>query len=451
MTWRRKHCADEVQDWYRYYDCQHRLHNFHCSMVYLQISWRNVLLARKYEAMLHDIRLSQRVLQGIVAAATLKKLKKQRVAIKYAQRWYRFQRIASMWHEVWDRVSNMKAVETLTCVQRKSKTRATIHKFHSAAMERLRAHRAEKGISMVWRIVMAKRAGKALKLRQIKHDHNMMAMTAGAFAHMWLFRAMEAFKKQKQILAAKTISNQFLIHKTQTWYEAMRLAAVEVQRFTRGALARHRYKRRKSAHRKIRLWACTTWIRIRYLKKRRLIIFVQRQFRMLLFRKWFRLAKDAARKLQFFWRYRNLMRRKSMWFSEMERACREGDVKAVKKLSFLPGSYQVLKVFPNIVNLRDPIYGSTLAHAAAKGGNVEILRVLLSHGIDLGVMDGISQTALHYSCAAGDENFEFTQCLLTHVTDPSESLRIMNRYDETPLDKLREANGPYVYSFIFRA
>ena len=123
-----------------------------------------------------------------------------------------------MWHEVWDRVSNMKAVETLTCVQRKSKTRATIHKFHSAAMERLRAHRAEKGISMVWRIVMAKRAGKALKLRQIKHDHNMMAMTAGAFAHMWLFRAMEAFKKQKQILAAQTLASQFLIHKTSTWY-----------------------------------------------------------------------------------------------------------------------------------------------------------------------------------------------------------------------------------------
>jgi len=443
MTWRRKHCADEVQDWYRYYDCQHRLHNFHCSMVYLQISWRNILIARKYESMLHDIQISQRVLQSIVAARTLRNLRKQRLAIQYAQRWYRFHRARSMWNELWDRASNQKAVETLTRVQKMKKTRLAMIKFCRKVNERLRAHRVEKCTSMVWRIVMAKRFGKALKLRQIKHDHNMMAMTAGAFAYMWLHRSMAVFKLQKQKLAVKTLASQFLVHKTRTWYEAMRLAAVECQRYIRGTLARRRYKKRKVAHRRIRLWACVTQIRIRYLKKRRLIIYVQKQFRRNVYRKWFRLTKNAARKLQFFWRFRNLMRQKSIWLSKMERACNDGDAKTVKELLFLPGPYRVLKLFPNLINIQDSIYGSTLAHSAARGGNIEILRVLLSHGMNLNVVDGIGQTPLHYSCTAGDENFEFTQCLLTHVVDPAEALRVMNRYDETPLDKLREANGPY--------
>ena len=97
-TWRRKHCADEVQDWYRYYDCQHRLHNFHCSMVYIQMSWRNVLIQRKYESMLVDIQNSQRVINYIEANAKFQKLKKQRMAIMYTQRWYRFQTAASQWY-----------------------------------------------------------------------------------------------------------------------------------------------------------------------------------------------------------------------------------------------------------------------------------------------------------------------------------------------------------------
>ena len=288
---------------------------------------------------------------------------------------------------------------------------------------------------------MAKRVAKALRLRQIKHDHNMMAMTAGAFAHMWLFRSMEVFKKQKQIASSNMIADVYLIHRTETWYHAMRLASIVVQCHVRGWLARRSYEKRRQAHRRLRLWAISTNIRMRYLKKRRLVIAVQKKFRMNVFRKWFRLARNAAKKIQFFWRFRNLNRRKRMWLHAMQQACLAGDVKTVKEMLFLPGSYRILNVFPNIVNIRDPIYGSTLVHSASKGGNVEILRLLLSRGIDLEALDGIGNTALHYSCVAGDDNFEFTQCLLTHVVDPEKSLRVLNTYEETPLDKLRDATA----------
>lgn len=73
-------------------------------------------------------------------------------------------------------------------------------------------------------------------------------------------------------------------------------------------------------------------------------------------------------------------------------AVRRGDVEALR---------QLLANRPEVARAKEPIYGATLLHLAAKQGLVPLMDTLVRHGSSLDARDSIGRTPLHYALAAG--------------------------------------------------
>ena len=90
--------------------------------------------------------------------------------------------------------------------------------------------------------------------------------------------------------------------------------------------------------------------------------------------------------------------------SKLWNACKHGDVKTVERLA-------IKKAGANA-----KAHGMALIHIAARYGNTNTVRYLLSLGANVNAVDEEGWTALHWASAGGHVNV--MQLLLVHGTDP---------------------------------
>lgn len=109
--------------------------------------------------------------------------------------------------------------------------------------------------------------------------------------------------------------------------------------------------------------------------------------------------------------------------TELERLCREGDVKGLTAYVERGNSLDVRLMFDNT-----PLFFAVLAESA------ETVRFLLERGADVNARNMYGMTPLHAACEgfrAGDDMFQVVQVLLEYGADPS----LTDNEGQTPLDK----------------
>lgn len=97
-------------------------------------------------------------------------------------------------------------------------------------------------------------------------------------------------------------------------------------------------------------------------------------------RSWFRKKTRAANKVKGVMMSFLRTRKVNAWFSEMDRACRLGDVEMCRELMRrerppFDSLRRLAGVF--LVNMRDQVYFTSLVHSACRSGSLETLKFLV--------------------------------------------------------------------------
>ena len=172
------------------------------------------------------------------------------------------------------------------------------------------------------------------------------------------------------------------------WYWRVQDAVRVVQSFGRMVAQRKRYEilrmhpmwfsraRPICAYGKLLPWM----VIIRYLRRVGAIRAAQQFLRFSALRSWFRKKTRAANKVKGVMMSFLRTRKVNAWFSEMDRACRLGDVEMCRELMRrerppFDSLRRLAGVF--LVNMRDQVYFTSLVHSACRSGSLETLKYLV--------------------------------------------------------------------------
>jgi hypothetical protein len=162
----------------------------------------------------------------------------------------------------------------------------------------------------------------------------------------------------------------------------------------------------------------------------------------------FRRRRRAAAKIQCWWFhayvFRFLLR---VWFEETNRHVLNGRVAQLQRMvACSDPAYARLRVFPNLVNSKDRVYGTSLLHTAvvADQNRRRMAHFLFSCGARLGETDAIGETALHKSVTLGDgengrlEQLKTSMFIVDYARKQGENTRLIlnlrNEDDENCAD-----------------
>jgi hypothetical protein len=375
--WRTDHAMQLVQPWGRFFVMQNKFKQFVWSVKLLQLEWRRVRKERRLAFIAPLLLEARRVARAVIAVRMLKSRRdeyKKRQAIKAS--WKKIQkamakhRAAMLWS---------KAVKTYVKAEKQKRALVKIRKAYAnfvqyrtwitMASKKLVGKRmsdASEVIAKSYRSFAAYEKWFELENRYRHHNHDESMKRVYSFVRKsvrnfrLIRRAREAKARvqSRRRVAAACVQIQTLLRSAKARAEL--LAKVQVKKNASKLLS----KMALLGNIKIRM---SNWIRTKEARKKaRALNFIIRNLQLWHYEHEFKREREAALAIQAWYFYRRHFRGTlNEWRQDAEAAALNGRSGELQTLLLRSNKkWASLRRFPNIVNMRDRLRGTSLLYTA---------------------------------------------------------------------------------------
>lgn len=452
--WRTDHAMRLIQPWGRFFMLQNRYKRFIWSIKLMQLNWRRERKERRLAFIAPLLLKARMIARAVIAVRALKRRreeyeKRQRVkqSIVKIQRAARNYAAAKLWSKVVRvYVKQEKQKKAIVLVRRayanyrQYKTWITVAtKLHVGK----RMSDAAEVIAKSMRSYEAYEHWYTLQTKYRHHAHEMSMQKMYAFVRKSVrnFRLIRRAREAKKRVKSRRVQNA---------------ACVQIQSLLRAAQARSellaRVQVKKNAHKllskmallgniKIRM---ANWIRTKEARKKaRALNFIIRNLQLWHFEHEFRREREAALAIQAFYFYRQHFKTTlNEWRQDAETAALNGRSKELQNLLLRTDSkWSALRRFPNLVNMRDRLRGTSLLYtvvcADADNRTTKYMaqflmdcgaRLLKTNYFKMPEWELKDTTPLHAAVECGDIKLPLSKFLLQYALMHNESKkRIMQK------------------------
>lgn len=221
-------------------------------------------------------------------------------------------------------------------------------------------------------------------------------------------------------------------------YEAQKKGAITAQRMWRGKQARKDLSLKKAAAIRLQTNIRGHLARRHFHEQRAAATKIQALVRGKHDREVFRRQKAAVQTIEDGWVRHATGNGLMDWTQELHAACAWGDFEEAEALlEMRRPELRRLRTVPMTerVRIRNRFDGmKTALHAAAVGGSIDIVRLLLDRGADPTARDLFGSTPLHNSAAIGDSALEVTKVIVERAPKGCNLAGVVNEGGQTPID-----------------